>query len=332
MENNIEVRTDAGLRATCWLTATAAAQGPETDPFDTVLAGQSGPNPFKDQKSDFFQDLFDGMVQQFGEKQSTQASPGDRTLTEGEANNPHAPLAIASGKAEGSGNVTETVNTEGKTVRELDAAASVDDVDRAAGKIAGQKKTAVKLCKNRINSKTDVSYIAKHYNLKSERIKKIKDNVQNNSLNSVNPFGSESIRGSMVGNDNGGLLNYKAHATNDGKVGTLKSGVEGSVMHAGLNGRNGFFSGGADVYHWRGKAEGGITNYANISSSLKANAFEGEIYGQIDLFGYFLKGTLNGSAGGLGYEAKLGKNGVKLAVHVVLGGGVGFEWGSTANK
>ena len=135
----------------------------------------------------------------------------------------------------------------------------------------------------------------------------------------------------MVGNDSAGLFNYKADATNDATTGTFKSGVEGSVMHVGAYGRNGIFSGGTDGYHWRGKVEGGISNYANISSSLKATAFEGEIYGQIKLFGYYLKGSLNGSAGSLGYDAKLGKNGVKLSIHAILGAGVGLEWGSSNN-
>ena len=153
----------------------------------------------------------------------------------------------------------------------------------------------------------------------------------NDPVNWIDPFGLESIVGSMVGNNNTGLFNYKAHATNDAIVGTFKSGVEGSIIHTGIDGRNGIFSGGAGGYHWRGKAEGGISNYANISSSLKATAFEGEVYGQIDLFGYFLKGSLNGSAGSLGYDAELGKNGVKLSIHVILGAGIGLEWGASNN-
>jgi RHS repeat-associated protein len=156
--------------------------------------------------------------------------------------------------------------------------------------------------------------------------------VQNNPVNYTDPYGLESIGGYMVGNDNAGLFNYKAHTTNNSIIGTFKSGIEGSVIYAGIDGRNGIFSGGADGYHWRGKVEGGISNYTNISSSLKVTSFEGEVYGQLDLFGYYLKGSLNGSAGSLGYDAMLGKNGVKLSIHVILGAGIGLEWGSLNNN
>jgi hypothetical protein len=147
MENNVEVRADTGLRTACWPTAAVAASGPGADPFNAAIAGYSQANLFKDQECDFFQDLFDGMVQQFGREPSTQASPGDRTPIRDGSTGTHA----AFGK---------TDKAAGKTDSEPDTAGSVDDVNHAAGVTAvpktsrtekSQEKTEVTLESSEVN-------------------------------------------------------------------------------------------------------------------------------------------------------------------------------------
>jgi len=152
--------------------------------------------------------------------------------------------------------------------------------------------------------------------------------VGNNPIMGVDPLGLCAAAASLFGNNQIGFFNFNATATNDLKAGTLKSSIESSVLHAGLNGSNANFAGTADVYKWRTKIEGGITNYANFSSTAKVAALEGETSGTITISDYYLKGTLGGSAGSVGYELKIGPSGVKAGLHSILGVTLGIEWGT----
>ena len=150
--------------------------------------------------------------------------------------------------------------------------------------------------------------------------------VGNNPVMFVDPLGLESYSANLFGNSQAGFLNVNASATNDLGVGTLKSSIEGSALHAGWKGSNGPLSGTAEAYKWRTKLEGGITNLRNISSTAKIAAFEGEIKGKVRLGDYLLKLTLGGSAGSAGYDFKFGLNGIVLGWHSFLGAKVGVEW------
>ena len=152
--------------------------------------------------------------------------------------------------------------------------------------------------------------------------------VNNDPFNFIDPWGLESYSASLFGNNQAGFLNINANTSNDLKAGTLKSSAEGSVLHAGWQGSNGNLSGTADAYKWRAKLEGGITNFANFASTAKIAAFEGETSGIINIGGYYVKGTLGGSAGSAGYELKAGLGGVMAGLHAILGLTVGLEWGS----
>jgi hypothetical protein len=159
MENKVEVRADTGLQTTFWPTAAAAGSGPGADSFCAALAGYSQANPFKDLEGDFPQNLFEGMVQQFGEELSIQASPGNRTRTTDGSTDIHA----ASGK---------TGKSAGKTLSKQYTAGSIDDVGRTAVTLASSEVNGLNIDSlgARINKpgkytgyeKTEYGYVQSH--------------------------------------------------------------------------------------------------------------------------------------------------------------------------
>ncbi len=152
--------------------------------------------------------------------------------------------------------------------------------------------------------------------------------VQNGFTGAATYAKNYDASGSLFGDSQAGFLNFNAKVTNDLNAGTLKSSVEGSVLHAGWNGENGNLSGTADAYKWRAELEGGVTNISNFSSTAKIAAFEGAASGAIAVGKYNFKGTTGATLGSIGYQLKIGLNGVTVGAHFLVGASAGFEWES----
>ena len=71
-----------------------------------------------------------------------------------------------------------------------------------------------------------------------------------------------------------------------------------------------------------------IYSFGSIEAAAKIAAIEGAVDGTVNVGSIYIKLSASGTLGSAGAEGKIGRNGIKVGLHAIVGGSAGIEWGS----